>query len=236
LADYLGLLALKPSGYNEAMSIVSQPVVSESMAMVLPALISSPSSIKGPAPKRWTREEYYRLAEQGWFQNQRVELIDGEIYLLSPQSPQHFSSIERVRKLLEKVFGEAYWIRSQGPLLHGDYSEPEPDIAVVRGSIDDHDAQHPRDSVLVVEVSKSSLRYDKQEKQFLYASMKIADYWILDLDNRQLIIYRDPKPSPDSPLGFAFSTMQVLGEEAAASPLELPGIKLAVSSMLPSVK
>ena len=93
------------------MSIVTQPAVSQPITLVLPALVATPVHAHGPMHKRWTREEYYRLDEQGWFQNQRVELIDGEIIVLSPQSPQHVVAAELVRRILDQALGAEYWMR-----------------------------------------------------------------------------------------------------------------------------
>lgn len=200
----------------------------------LPAL-TFPTAPVPPTRKRWTRAEYYRLAEQGWFQNQRVELIDGEIIVLSPQSPQHFAGTERVRRLLEKAFGEAYWVRPQGPLPHGDYSEPEPDTAVVRGSLEDYDEAHPTASVLVVEVSRSTLKYDTSIKPHLYASMAVPDYWVLDLANRQLLVHRQPVADESVPFGFRYQSVQVLEASGSVSPLVLPDVSIAVAEMLPPV-
>ncbi|MCC6493537.1 MAG: Uma2 family endonuclease, partial [Pirellulales bacterium] len=121
------------------------------------------------------------MGEQGWFEGQRVELIDGEIILLSPQSPQHCNASERVRRLRDKAFGEQYWVRRQAPIVHGEYSEPEPDVCVVRGSLNDFAESHPASSLLIVEVSLSSIKYDYSIKHSLYASMGLQEYWILDL-------------------------------------------------------
>jgi Uma2 family endonuclease len=133
-------------------------------SLVAPAIVVSAKRVPEPTRKRWTREEYHRLGEQGWFQDQRVELIDGEIIILSPQSPQHVVGAERVRRVLERVFGDQYYVRHQGPMMHGDFSEPEPDVSVVRGSFEDYSKSHPTVSLLIVEVSRSSLKYDTQTK------------------------------------------------------------------------
>jgi Uma2 family endonuclease len=194
--------------------------------------IAAPSPSE-PRPKRWTREEYNRLAEQGWFQDQRAELIDGEIILLSPQSPQHANASERVRRILDRIFGEKYWVRHQAPIVHGDYSEPEPDICVVRGTIDDFSAEHPTASKLIVEVSYTSLNYDKNTKHSLYASMVVPDFWILDLVHRQLIVHREPRPDTALRFGYGYSSVAVLGEAEQVAPLEKPHALIAVAEMLP---
>ena len=82
-------------------------------------------------PRRWTRDEYYQLAEQGYFHDQRVELIDGEIIQMPPQKDLHAVMVSVARRILDGVFGAGYWVRMQLPLRLPNDSEPEPDIAVV---------------------------------------------------------------------------------------------------------
>lgn len=215
------------------MSIVSQTAVTQPVALVPPALELPPVRHEEPTRKRWTREEYYRLAEQGWFQNQRVELIDGEIVQLSPQSPQHVVAAELVRRILDRTFGNEYWVRHQSSLVHGDYSEPEPDIAVVRGGVEDFNTHHPTSSILVVEVSRTSLSYDKNRKLHLYANMGVPEYWILDLNSRQLLVYREPQADASAPFGYSYGTAITLNESQTVSPLEKPSATIAVAAMLP---
>ena len=215
------------------MSIVSQPAVTQPTTLVLPAIALPPVRNEEPTRKRWTREEYYRLAEQGWFQNQRVELIDGEIIQLSPPSPQHAFSSDEIRDLLQQIFGDGYWVRMQLPLSYGNHSEPEPDVSIVRGTRKDYQESHPSTAVLVVEVSRTSLDYDKKTKPQLYAAMAIPEYWILDLVHRQLIVHRQPRPDERSNTGSRYASVAILNEEESVTSLEKPDRPLAISQMLP---
>ncbi|HEY7425174.1 MAG TPA: Uma2 family endonuclease, partial [Gemmataceae bacterium] len=131
-----------------------------------------------PTPRLWTCEEYYRMADMGFFHGQRVELIEGEIVVLSPQKAEHWTTADRVAELLRSGFGSAFHVRLQGPIDFGSLSEPEPDVAVVAGTRAQYASQHPRTAVLIVEVSESSLAYDRTRKASLYARAGIADYWI----------------------------------------------------------
>ena len=199
------------------------------------AVVNSQSAMHPPRIKRWTREEYYRLYELGWFRDERVELIKGDIILMSPQSPEHYKSMERIRRLLVSVFGDEYWIRMQGPISCDELSEPEPDLCVVRGGIDDFE-QHPTHAQLIVEISKTSLNFDRTAKLSLYASMNILDYWILDLENRQLLVHRSPVEDSQSQFGFRYDDVVTVGSEGQVSPLEKPTSMLAVAQMLPPEK
>lgn len=215
------------------MSIVSQTTAPTPVVLVPPALEQLPVRNEEPTRKRWTREEYYRLAEQGWFQNQRVELIDGEIIQLSPPSPPHSFSSDEIRDIFQSIFGDGYWVRMQLPLSCGDFSEPEPDVSVVRGSRKDFQKAHPKSAVLVVEVSRTSLDYDKNTKPQLYAAMGVPEYWVLDLVHRQLIVHRQPVRD-ESNSDSRYGSVTVLNEEDTVAPLEKPTVSIAVGAMFPS--
>jgi Uma2 family endonuclease len=186
----------------------------------------------GVRPRRWTKEEYYRLGELGFFHGQRVELIEGIIMVLSPQGPTHWSATERVRARLERAFGPGFLVRLQGPIDLGAPSEPEPDIAVVVGSVEDYTDAHPTTALLIVEVSDSSLSYDRNRKASLYARAGIRDYWIVNLVDRQLEVYRDPVPDPAHHYGHRYGSRTDLVPPATIAPLALPSQALPVADLI----
>jgi Uma2 family endonuclease len=177
-------------------------------------------------PWKWTRKEYYRLWEMGLIPNRRVQLIDGEIFLMHPQNPPHASAIGRVSKVLEKLFGKTYHARIQLPLPLGLHSDPEPDIAMVPGHPDDYDRCHPTSAPLIVEVSDSTLIFDRATKGRLYAQGGIADYWIVNLLDGCLEVYREP-----SRKGYKSPT--ILEPSEVVSPLHLPKARLKVAALFP---
>ncbi|MEX2169780.1 MAG: Uma2 family endonuclease [Pirellulales bacterium] len=190
-----------------------------------------------PTPKKWTREEYYQLGELGWFQNERVELIDGEIITLPPQSFGHYWCIDQLHQLLNEVFprSSGYWVRSQGPIHASRFSEPEPDIAVVRGSREQFE-DHPTTAVLMVEVSRSSISYDRRTKASLYASIAVPDYWVLDVEARVLEVRRQPVEDASQRFGWRYQEVLTIDATGSVAPLENPKVSLAVADMLPPVK
>lgn len=203
---------------------------------VVPSFGSTENASLGVRPKRWTREEYHRLGEQGWFNDRRVELIGGEIIEVSPQSEEHFYSIELIRRLMEEVFPkDAYWIRSQGPINASEVSEPEPDIAITQGMPQPNPA-HPTTALLAIEVSKTTQSFDKNAKSSLYASAKIGEYWVLDLKRRELTLFRKPIEDLTSPFGWKYSLTEVVPESGHVSPLAASENSLAVSAMLPPAR
>jgi Uma2 family endonuclease len=178
-----------------------------------------------------TREMYYRLAELGFFEGKRVELIEGEVIEMSPVSPRHFASGDRIQKLLNALFGEDYWVRFQGPLALGD-SEPQPDIAVVEGTPAMYQEEHPHKAVLVVEISDATLSYDRTYKLSLYARAGIPEYWIVNLKEQLLEIYRDPIPLEETPFGYGYRIREIRRPGETVHPLIKPEVALAVSDLL----
>ena len=183
-------------------------------------------------PRRWTREEYYRLGEAGLFDGERVELLDGEIWTLPPQGTPHFSAIRRAYRSIEEAFGPGFEIREQAPITLDDGTEPEPDVVVVPGSSRDYEDHHPGppEVRLLIEVSDATLRKDRGEKAENYARAGIADYWILNLVHRQLEVHRDPFARPD---GAFYRTSQILLPGESVAPLAAPEHEVAVAELFP---
>jgi Uma2 family endonuclease len=177
-----------------------------------------------PHVKRWTRDEYYKMGDAGLFEGKRVELIDGEIIEMSPANHPHVLALSKTTNVLMYIFSGRYWVRSQAPLLITGTSEPEPDVAVVAGAMTEH-SDHPRTALLVVEVADSTLAYDRSTKASLYAAAGIQEYWILNLVDRQLEIYRDPKGS--------YASKTFLKDGASVTPLAAPQAVIAISDLLP---
>ncbi len=184
-------------------------------------------SIAAVETHRWTREEYERMAEAGLFPpDQRVELVDGIVYDMTPQSSFHATAVQLTRTALERVFGEGYDIRTQMPLVLDPDSEPEPDVAVVRGTTRDFRDRHPTTAVLVVEAADSSLGHDRRRKAPLYARHGIPELWVIDLRAGGVQVHRDPE-------GAAYRSVAVLGRTDSLRPLAAPpGPPIPVADLL----
>jgi Uma2 family endonuclease len=186
-----------------------------------------------PQVRRWTREEFYRMADLGLFDGQRAELIEGEVMVLSLQKPEHFTTTDRVTELLRLHFGSGYHVRMQVPIDLGPHSEPEPDVAVVRGRREDYGTQHPQTAALIVEVSDTTLSSDRRRKASLYARAGLKDYWIVNLVDHQVEVYRDPALDSTQPYGHGYASATTLVPPAAVSPLAAPAVSLPVADLLP---
>jgi len=191
-----------------------------------------PSSTSVPQAKRWTCREYHRLGEQGVFEGTRTFLIDGEIYQMAPGEPPHSTSSNLIPNLLAAAFGPGFAVRQQSPLVLSQSTDPEPDIAVVRGSLRDYATSHPTTAALVVEVSDSTRRFDLNDKASLYAAGGIAEYWVLDLVDRRLVVHRDPRPAPQERFGAKYADVTVHLPGANVTPTAAAN-PVAVSDMLP---
>jgi Uma2 family endonuclease len=178
--------------------------------------------------RRWTREEYEWLVEQGFFHpEEKLELVEGVIYEMTPQSSYHATGVRAAHRALEPIFAEGHDIRPQLPLALGDDSEPEPDIAVVQGAWRDFSHSHPSTAVLVVEVADSSLLHDRKRKVRLYAQAGIPEYWIANLVDWCLEVYRDPKNG-------TYTTRIILREGDSVSPRSRPDASIPVASLFPN--
>jgi Uma2 family endonuclease len=200
------------------------------MAPPIPKPLVPPAS--PPIRKRWTVAEFHRLWEDGWFEGCKPMLVGGEIYLMPIPGPAHSKVVGLADYALKAVFAAGFYVRVQIPLVLGQRSDPVPDIAVVTGSPRDYDV-HPTTALLVVEVSDTSLAIDTGEKAQLYAASGVADYWVVDVNARQLLVYRDPRPDPISPFGSAYATVATLAAGQTVSPLAQPNAVVNVSDLLP---
>lgn len=186
----------------------------------------------GVRPRRFSKAEYHHLGELGFFHGQRVELIEGHLMVSSPQNAAHWTAVEAVRERLTAVFGTGYLVRMQGPLDLGQTTEPEPDVAVVVGTRADYAAAHPTTAVLLVEVSDTTLGYDRGRKGSLYARAGITDYWIVNLPQRQLELYRQPVADPSEPFGHRYASRTDVPIGGAVTPLAAPTASIAVADLL----
>ncbi len=146
-----------------------------------------------PSRKCWTRAEYEHLIELGVLTtHDHLELIEGEILEKMPQNEPHTTGLLLCTEVVRAIYSRGHVIRIQAPFNVGAKSVPEPDLAIVEGSIRDFSKTHPFRAVLLVEVSDSTLTYDRTTKAKLYARAAVPDYWILNLNERILEVYRKP--------------------------------------------
>jgi Uma2 family endonuclease len=183
--------------------------------------------------RRWTRAEYARLVDLGMFEDDPLELVGGHLIVAEPQSAYHASAIRAVDYALRAVLPPGWIVSVQLPVSLDDESEPEPDLTVVPGRPADYRLAHPTHPVLAIEVAESSLAFDREHKGSLYARAGIPEYWIVNLVDRVLEVYRDPDPEPAALCGWRYRSVGMLTPPAVVVPVGLPSIQLTVSDLLP---
>jgi Uma2 family endonuclease len=180
------------------------------------------STHRSTPPRRWfSSAEVMRMVDLGVLRpDEPVELIEGELVVVTPQGPLHASRVMALQTLLAQAYDGLASLRVQLPLDSGADSLPEPDLALVRGTPSDYAGRHPvgKDTLLVVEIAQSSLAFDRQ-KAAVYARMSVSEYWIVDLEHRRLELRSGPTQD-----GLYTST-QILSEEAS---VELPVIARSI--------
>jgi Uma2 family endonuclease len=175
---------------------------------------------------RWTRQEYERAAYAGAFGDRRVELVEGVVYDMPPQDSPHATGVTKAQRALTAAFGPGFTVRQQMPLRLSRLSMPEPDLAVVPGEPDDYGKAHPKTAELVVEVTDTSQYHDRVRKVGIYALAGIQDYWIMNLAQDVLEVYREP-------LKGDYRQKLTVRRGERIAPLASPEVPIAVDDLLP---
>ncbi len=180
--------------------------------------------LRGP----FTVADYHRLAECGILgEDDRVELIHGQVVELTPIGPRHAGCVDRLTRLLSRTAAHLAVVRVQNPLTLESRAEPQPDVALLRLPIERYAAAHarPEDVLLVIEVADTAPEYDREVKIPLYARAGIPEAWLVSLPTVEIEVYRKP-----SPQGYA--EMRRVGRGDTLTPLMLEGIILEVDDIL----
>lgn len=183
--------------------------------------------------RRWRRVEYERLVDLGVFVGERLELLDGLLVVQEPQGSPHAAIVGHIGQVLRAAFGAGWHARLQAPLALDEDSAPEPDVAVVAGEYRDYVGAHPLTAVLVVEVADSSLRLDRRLKGGLYARAGLAEYWIVNLVDAVVEVYRHPHPAEHAAHGWTYRSVDILRPPATVTPLAAPSAEIAITDLLP---
>lgn len=187
-------------------------------------------------PKRFTINEYHRLISLGFFtQSERIELIRGELIQMTAKGTPHIVCSSILCRQLDRLLGDKVVIRGQDPITLFNDSEPEPDVVIARGRDEDYLAHHPypQDIVLVIEISDSTLTYDQTTKLKLYAEAGILDYWIVNLNARELERYNQPYENAQGEFNYLSKQISLPNQSAV-----IPGFEdtlLDLSRIFPAL-
>ncbi len=185
-----------------------------------------------PAPTRYTKEQYFGLVKRGVLRPEdRVELLEGVIVAMAPQSTRHAFVIRQVARVLDRSFGDGAVISPQLPFVAGRYSVPEPDVAVLPGRNEDYQDSHPTKALLVVEVADTTLAQDRITKAALYARASVPEYWIVNLRDDCVEVYcaLDRRAR-------CYAETRIVRRGGRLEAGALPGVPIAVDDLLPARK
>ena len=208
-----------------------------SRAALLDREVVAPTAAVPDAPEpltphryRLTVTEYHRLGENGIFdEDSRVELIEGDLIAMPPIGEQHAGHLDHIARPFFRQVTEGI-VRVQSPIQLGGHSEPQPDLAVLRYREDFYTQSHPcpEDVLLLIEVSDSTLRYDRDIKVPLYAKAGVPEVWLLDVAGQRLEIYRRPSPEGYREIRYPMHAENI-------TPVLLPELSLSVASLFISI-
>ena len=182
----------------------------------------------------WTRAEYDRLIEIGFFdEDEPIELLGGQLVVREPQYSPHATGVRLAEVALRHIFGSGWDVRAGLPVALDDDSEPEPDVCVVPGTPRTYRDAHPAHPVLIVEIALSSLVVDRRIKGSLYARAGIHDYWIVNLPERRIEVHRNPVVDAGATHGWRYADVEIVSAPDTVSPLAAPAAVILVADLLP---
>ena len=169
------------------------------------------------------RVEYDQLVSLGAFQDERIELLEGELVAMSPIGAPHSIAVRKLNRLLVLALEGRAEVLCQSPFAALEFSEPEPDFSVV--PLGEHDTYHPSKAFLIIEVAESSLAIDRGKKLRLYANCNVPEYWIVNLPERCIEVYTSPSPG-------AYDRVERYERGQSIRPLAFGDVEFAVSDVL----
>ena len=178
--------------------------------------------------RKFTVEQYHRMVESGILcENDRVELIRGEIVEMSPIGRRHAACVKRLNRLFYRKLGDSVLIGVQDPVELDETSEPQPDVVLLQPRADFYETAHPqpKDIVLIVEVADTTVQYDREVKVLLYAETNIAEVWLVDINGQCVEVYREPTPK-------GYQTIQKFVRGQRLSIQAFPDVMITVDEIL----
>ncbi len=189
--------------------------------------------VEEPRLFRWTKKEYHKMAELGMFEGRRTEFLEGEIIEIPTMKSPHTTALELTYNTVRDISTKDFAVRSQSPISLSEEFETVPDVFVIKGTARDFREKLPNTADLVIEISDTTLSCDRNRKSSLYAKFGIQDYWILNLKNRTLEVYRHPSEDENNYYGFSYEDKLTFDETKEVSPLAKPEAKIKVADLPP---
>jgi Uma2 family endonuclease len=181
-----------------------------------------------PTARRFTVDEYHRMVAAGILgEDDRVELLDGQVVEMPPIGPEHAGGVNRLTGLLYRALGDAVTIAVQNPVVLHAYAEPQPDVAVLRPRADGYGHRHPQpeDVLLLIEVADASGHRDRREKLPAYARAGIVETWLVDLPGDGIDVFREPSPA-------GYRDVRRVTRDGTLTAVLLPDLSLSAGDVL----
>ncbi len=191
----------------------------------MPDIMTAPKSL---TPRRFSVHEYYDMARVGILgADERVELLDGQVVRMTPMGSRHAACVSVLNRLFSNQIPDSVELRVQLPLRLHSFSEPEPDLVLLKARPDGYWDGHPgpEDTLLVVEVSESSLQRDRGAKLAMYAEAGVPEVWIVDISGRHLEVFRTPEAG-------RYTAVARLGRAEVAAPELVPAVRIPVQEVV----
>ena len=183
---------------------------------------------------RWTTKKYFALAAAGILDGRRVELLNGEIIKVPAQAHPHMLAVSKGSRLLHQTFPPAtHWVLIQGTLILGKTDAPDPDLHVLDAPEGTPRDRCPALPILLIEISDTTYRKDSGPKLRLYARSGVPDYWIVNIAQQRLEVYRSPENPTGKKSGWRYSHKVLLTRGQQVQPLARPDLSLPVDALLP---
>jgi Uma2 family endonuclease len=180
-----------------------------------------------PPRTRITTERYQRMIASGVLtRRDRIELIEGEMFDRAPIGPRHAALTTRLTRLFVRALGDSAVVSPGGPINLGEFSEPQPDILLLKPRADDYSSRVPEagDVLLLIEVSDSTLAFDQGTKLSMYARYRVSEYWVIDVGSERVVSYRGPTPR-------GYDYVREFAATDALSPLAFPDVEIVVGQL-----
>jgi Uma2 family endonuclease len=177
--------------------------------------------------RRLSLEEFHRMGSAGVLgEDDRVELIDGDMIEMAPIGAQHLAMVNRLSRILTLAAGKEAIVSTQNPVALPPRNEPQPDIALLKPRPDDYAAAVPAaaDVLLIIEVADTTLAYDRDVKMPIYARHGIAEVWLFDIQGGSLLVHRDPGPS-------GYQRVLTPTQKEVVSPLLVPAVSIDLAEV-----
>ncbi|HJQ83598.1 MAG TPA: Uma2 family endonuclease [Candidatus Binatia bacterium] len=183
----------------------------------------------GAVPERYTVEGYFQLVDGGILgPDDQVELLEGVVVNMAPEGVRHAAAIMRVGEALREAIAKRAVVSEQHPFIAGAHSAPQTDVAVIPGRVEDYDTAHARSALLIVEASHTSLVQDRLTKAAIYAAAAVPEYWIVNLRDDHLELFRGPDSTART-----YRERRVVSRDEDVELAALPGVRVRVRDLLP---